>query len=375
VGAFLSTVLKEAGYRVGFYTSPHLVRFTERFKINNEEIRRDEAAELIRELRQTIVRQEPPTFFEATTAMALKYFAQKHTDIAVMETGMGGRLDATNVITPLVSVITNISLEHQIFLGKRLLAIAREKAGIIKNGIDVVTGVTQPAVIDFMRSTCMEKRAPMWRLGRDFRYRWSQRGFHYSGMDHRIGRLQLGIGGRIQGRNAALAMAALEILRGKGFAVSSRAVREGLNKAVWPGRMHVLSTRPILLLDGAHNPAAIRTLAAAIKKEWRYKRLILVLGIMEDKDIGAMVRGIVPLAHYTLYTRPVYPRAAEPDRLMAEAAHLNGKGEVEPSLMGALQKARAMADPEDMIVVCGSLFTVGEALSHLDPKRFRPDTL
>ncbi|MBW2144942.1 MAG: bifunctional folylpolyglutamate synthase/dihydrofolate synthase, partial [Deltaproteobacteria bacterium] len=202
VASFIGSILKEAGLRVGLYSSPHLVRFTERFRINDEEITSEKAESLIHELTEVFVSGEAPTFFEATTALAITYFAREKTDIAIMEVGMGGRLDATNVILPLVSVITNISLEHQFFLGARLLDIAREKAGIIKKGIDLVTGATQPAVLGLFESLAKEKKAPFWRLGKDSRYRTTESGLHYYGRKRRLNGLSLGLKGDFQARNA-----------------------------------------------------------------------------------------------------------------------------------------------------------------------------
>jgi len=373
VASFIGSILKEAGLRVGFYSSPHLVRFTERFKINDQEITQEKAEPLIRELTETFAPGEPPTFFEATTALAITYFARENTDIAIMEVGMGGRLDATNVITPLISVITNISLEHQFFLGPRLLDIAREKAGIIKDGIDLVTGATQPSVIGLFESIAKEKNAPFWRVGKDARYRTTGSGFHYYGMKLQLNGLRLGLKGDFQARNAALALTVIERLEGKGSKISSQDIRNGLGSNVWPGRMQVIAENPTIILDGAHNPSATRALARAIASGFKYRRLILVIGVMEDKDIGHLLQGIVPISDYVIYTRPVYSRAANPEILEAEAAFLKKPGEVVQRLTEALDRARAMADPQDLIIVSGSLFTVGEAMTYFDPETYRTD--
>ena len=375
VAAFTASILKQAGFRVGLYSSPHLVRFTERFRINDEEISHEKAAALINQLRDAFAPDEPPTFFEATTTMALVYFARENTDIAIMEVGMGGRLDATNVISPLVSVITNISMEHQFFLGSRLLDIAREKAGIIKNGIDVVTGATQPSVISLFKSLSDKKRCPLWRVGKDARYRVTGSGLHYYGPERRLNGLHPGLKGKFQVRNAALAIAVIERLEEKGFKISSRDIREGLEKTVWPGRMQAVAKDPAIILDGAHNPAAIRALTDSIRTGFKYRRLILVIGVMEDKDIGQLLRGIVPLSDYVIYTRPVYSRASSPEVLMAEAASFGKPGEIAPLLTGALDRAREMADPRDLIVVSGSLFTVGEAMTYFYPETYKADDL
>jgi len=372
VSAFLASVLGEAGFRVGVYTSPHLLRFTERFRINNREMSRESAAQLINELREAVVESEPPTFFEATTAMALIYFAREKTDLAIMEVGMGGRLDATNVIHPLVSVITNISLEHRDFLGTSIREIAGEKAGIIKEGVDLVTGVRKPQVVEQFRRLCREKEAPLWRIGEQVRYRMTSSGLHYQGLDCRMNRLQLGLKGSFQARNAVLALAVTELLRRKGIPVSEYQMRTGLKNVDWPGRMQVVSKNPEVLLDGAHNPGAARTLASAVRKEYPDRRIIVVIGIMDDKDIKGILRWIVPLADHIIYTRPQYYRSATPERLKAEALSYGGSGEVVPALFPALDRARVLARPSDVIVVCGSLFTVGEALPYFDPAKYHP---
>jgi dihydrofolate synthase/folylpolyglutamate synthase len=373
VAAMVEAILLEAGLRVGFYSSPHLVRFTERFRINGKEIRPEKAAAVAGEVMGAIDQKSPPTFFEVVTVMALMVFAREETDIAIMEVGMGGRLDATNVITPTVTVITNIALEHQFFLGRRLIDIAREKGGIIKPGVDLVTGATQPPVVERLEVICEEKHAPFWRLGRDIRYRTKGLMLDYYGFDKRYKALEVGLLGRHQHRNAALALAVIELLERKGFSFTEKAIRQGLQHPHWPGRMHVVAKDPLVMLDGAHNPAAVRHLADSVMRHFPHRRLIVVLGVMGDKDIGKIVQSIVPIADHVIYTRPEYHRAADPEVLMAKAAPWRKSGEVQPSVARALHKAKKMADPEDMILVTGSLFTVGEALSIVDPETYRPD--
>jgi dihydrofolate synthase/folylpolyglutamate synthase len=373
VSAMLESILMKAGMKVGFYSSPHLVRFTERFRINGKEITRAKTVDLVNELRGVINPSEPPTFFEATTAMALSCFAGENTDISIMEVGMGGRLDATNVIKPLVSVITNISLEHQDFLGNRLIDIAGEKAGIIKRGVDLVTGASQPSVINLFRETCEGRKATLHRIGRDFRYRSNGPEISYFGMQRDSRGLRPGLTGRYQGRNTALAMAVIEILETKGYRISEKDIREGLGDTVWPGRLQIMSRDPLVILDGAHNPGAARELADSITGGFSYDRLIAVMGIMADKDIKNIIRLISPVADYIICTRPDYYRAADPGNIMKEVSVLGKRGEAVDSLSGAIEKAKAMASSRDLILITGSLFTVGEALTILDPVRYRPD--
>jgi dihydrofolate synthase/folylpolyglutamate synthase len=375
VAAMMESILLKSGLKVGFYSSPHLVRFTERFRINGEEAPPEKVAAIAGELIKVIRPGPPPTFFEAITAMALIYFARENVDICIIEVGMGGRLDATNVIRPMVSVITNISLEHQFFLGSRLLDIAKEKGGIIKQGIDIVTAVTQPPIIRLFESICEEKKASIWRVGKDVRYRAKGSRFSYYGLNRKFKGLDLGLKGRFQARNAALSLAAIELLERKGYAFSSRDIVEGLKDTKWPGRMHVVSQEPLIVLDGAHNPKAIRELAHSIRSEFGYLRLILVIGVMEDKDIGKILKGILPMVDYVFYTRPEYYRSASPERLMEEGLRLGKKGTMVPKICDALDMARKMAEPTDMILVSGSLFTVGEAMTYFEPEKYRPDDI
>ncbi|MBW1801660.1 MAG: hypothetical protein JRJ85_13135 [Deltaproteobacteria bacterium] len=224
VGSMLESILSQSGLKVGFYSSPHLVRFTERFRINGEEMPPERAVDLTAEIQKIIHPDHPPTFFEVVTAMALAYFKREMVDIAIMEVGMGGRLDATNVIRPMVSVITNISLEHKEFLGSTLLDIAGEKSGIIKEGVDLVTAATQPRVISLFQRMCKEKHAPFWRVGRDVRYRGSGSKLNYYGFRRTFRGLDLNLMGKFQHRNATAALAVLELLEKKGIGLSSRDV-------------------------------------------------------------------------------------------------------------------------------------------------------
>ncbi|MGD8226655.1 MAG: folylpolyglutamate synthase/dihydrofolate synthase family protein [Desulfobacteraceae bacterium] len=375
VAAMMESILLKSGLRVGLYSSPHLVRFTERFRINGEEAAPDQLAAIAGELLKVIRPGHPPTFFEVVTAMALIYFARENVDICIMEVGMGGRLDATNVIRPVLSVITNISLEHQFFLGSRLLDIAKEKGGIIKRGVDLVTAVTQPPIIRLFESICEKKKAPIWRVGKDVRYRSKGSRFSYYGLKRNFKGIQLGLKGRFQLRNAALSVGGIELLERKGYAFSSHDIVEGLKDTKWPGRMHVVSREPFIILDGAHNPKAIRELAHSIGGEFEYRRLILVIGVMEDKDIGKILKGILPMADYVFYTRPEYYRSASPERLTKEGSALGKQGRIVPQIGDAIDRAREMADPTDMILVTGSLFTVGEAMTHFNPEKYRPDDI
>ena len=360
--AMVSSVLVRAGYRVGLYTSPHLVRFNERYRINEQDVGDAELLESFRRVRAVVDDREPPTFFEMTTAMALTLFAEERVDWAVLEVGMGGRLDATNVILPQVTVITNISLEHQEFLGFTIAAIAREKAGIIKNKVPLVTAATQPAALAVIKACCVREEAPWYRVGEHLRVRsQGARRFSYQGLDWHLRDLRTPLSGRHQLLNAATALGALELLARQGnCALGLEQVREGLISTRWPGRLEWLSRRPPVLMDGAHNLAGAMVLKRALQEEFTYDRLILVLGIMADKDLRGMIATLAPLAEHIILTRPRYERAAAPEVLLEAGRSFRQRMEVIERAEGALAKARELARSGDLVVVTGSLYFIGE---------------
>ena len=362
VAAMLSAILSRAGYPVGMFTSPHLVSFSERFRLGDEEVSPERLLALINEVRAAVDDAEPPTFFEFATAMAFLYFLQAGAAPIILETGMGGRLDATNVVQPLVSVITNISRDHQEHLGEGLLAIAGEKAGIIKPGAPLVTYARQKQVLQVFRSRCREVGAPLYQGGIDFKTRGKPRGsFDYFGLQQHISGLTLNLRGRHQYGNAAVALAVVELLGRDGFPVPEAAIREGLATARWPGRLEVVPQDPRVMLDGAHNPAAALTLAQNLKKARNHGRLILVMGVMADKDVDTILARLLPLAQMVIFTQPQYFRAATPRDLARRAQPYGLEILQTPRVAAAVQQAQSLAGPEDQIVVTGSLYTVGEA--------------
>ncbi|MBP8644752.1 MAG: bifunctional folylpolyglutamate synthase/dihydrofolate synthase [Syntrophobacteraceae bacterium] len=360
--AMLSSVLKEHGFRVGLYTSPHLVRFTERFRMNDVEVAPQRIMEVFQKIHPTLDPREPPTFFEAVTAMAFAYFAEEKADWAVIEVGMGGRLDATNVIHPEVCLVTNISFDHQQYLGSTLSSIAREKAGIIKEGVPVVTGARQPVVQGILKASCLKHAAPLFRIGRDFRVRRNGDGtFKYSGMRRQWPALPLPLEGPHQTGNAALALAALEVIEKQGgISLDGEAIRRGLSQVFWPARLEKLQENPLVILDGAHNPQGAESLREALKNSYSYRYLHLVLGIMADKDIRGIFRKLLPLAETAIFTRPRYVRAANPEELRRLARSYIRKHYVIPDPASAIEQAKHLAGPEDLICITGSLYFAGE---------------
>jgi dihydrofolate synthase/folylpolyglutamate synthase len=362
VAAMLSAILSRAGYPVGLFTSPHLVSFQERYRLGDQEIPPGRLLEVINEVRAAVDDHEPPTFFEFATAMAFLYFLKAGATPIILETGMGGRLDATNIVHPLISVITNISRDHQEHLGQGLVAIAGEKAGIIKPGTPLVTFARQKQVLQLFQQRCREVGASLYQGGRDFKTRGKPGGaFDYSGLEQDIPGLTLNLRGRHQYDNAAVALAVVELLRREGFSVSATAIREGLRSTRWPGRLEQVPQDRRVLLDGAHNPSAALTLAQNLKLARNHGRLILVMGIMADKDVDAILARLLPLAQMVIFTQPRYFRAATPRDLARRAQPYGLEILQTPEVAAAVQQAQSLAGPEDRIVITGSLYTVGEA--------------
>jgi dihydrofolate synthase/folylpolyglutamate synthase len=298
--------------------------------------------------------------------MAFVYFQEERVDLAVLETGMGGRLDATNVIDPLLALISPISLEHRQYLGKTLLQVAGEKAGIIKPGRPLFTTARQPRVVALLQEKCREVQAPFYAHGRDFRGRKTgPRIMDFRGRQNRWKGLHLGLAGSHQVLNASLSLAAAEMLPEMGFALKEDHLRNGLAETKWPGRLERVGDSPPVLLDGAHNPGAFRVLKQALEEEFPRRRLILVLGIMADKEIPKMMPNLVPLADLLILTRPHMERAASLELLRKHASPWKKPTLEIGDVGGALEKAMGEACREDLVVVTGSLYTVGEARAYL----------
>jgi dihydrofolate synthase/folylpolyglutamate synthase len=359
IAATAASILREAGYRVGLYTSPHLVDLRERIRINGEMITEDELDEMIEEVRRQV--GADVTYFEFLTAVAFLYFYRMGVDIAVLEVGMGGRLDATNVVNPLVSVISNISLEHREYLGDRLAAIAREKGGTIRDGGVCITAAKQKTVLKVLEGICRERGARFYRLGKHIRVRLHKDGtFSYRGIGKNYQQLACSLPGGHQIENTALALAAIEIMAKNGFPVDDQALYRGLHKTSWEGRLEILQSAPQLLLDGGHNQAGISALCRALQEHFSYKRLILIFGVLGDKNYPGMLKRIAPLADWIILTRPATERAVSPGDLASITKRYNDSVEVVAPPGQALQRALTLADKDDLICVTGSLYLVGE---------------
>ncbi len=368
IASGLSAILQAAGYRTGLYTSPHLIDFNERITVNSRQISNKRVVEAYHKVKKAHRGKRQPTFFEFTTAMALYEFADQGVDCAIIETGMGGRLDATNMVKPAVSIISNISLEHRMYLGNTIAEIAGEKGGIIKYRVPVVTGARQRDAVSMLESLAEKKKAPFYRFGKDFRVRRnSGQTFNYYGMDHTWRNLRTNLVGPHQVDNASLVLAACEALvRKKKFKLSEGHIRKGLSKINWPGRLEFVGQAPRILLDGAHNLAAARNLARFLRDSLPKTNITLVAGILDDKPYKAMLQPLMRLCKKVIVTRPAIDRALEPDVLYDVAKQVVRNVRQFPNVEEAVSHAVKTAKPDEVICVAGSLYVVGEAKQALD---------
>ena len=385
--AMTASILKEAGFKTGLYTSPHLSSFRERIQLNGRLITKKDVSELASGLRKIIKSNRRYSFFEVYTALALLYFRKERVDFAVLEVGLGGRLDATNVVNPLACGITHIGLEHTDKLGRTLVKIAVEKAGIIKRGSRVVVSPQPKAVLEKFRRECLKKKAKLWLVGEDISFKEvrphrqfeanpPESPFNKGGEEGDFGiyqicnikgvfdeyrQIKLPLLGRHQLANAALAVGLVESLRFSGVIISPAGIKKGLENVRWPGRLEVINRSPLLVLDGAQNGSSALALKRAIRRHFVYQRLILVLGISQDKDIKGIGRALKQIADVVILTRADNPRAAVPEKIKEQIAWGDKPLILTNCVSEAVQEAGKIARRRDLILVTGSLFVVGEA--------------
>lgn len=369
---FLQSILILNGYKVGVYLSPHLQRFSERFIIDNSEISNKDVVMLIEKIKPIIEEMtkndNTPTFFEIVTAMAFKYFKDEKVDFAVIEVGLGGRYDATNIVDSISTVITNVSLEHQDILGKTIEEIAYQKAGIIKNGVPLITAAKSKA-LEEIKKVAVEKKSSITVIDNGFWKKicggvdWQEFQIRGSLKDYNV---KTSLGGIFQGENIAITIAAIETLQMNGVYITDNSIIDGIENTINPGRMEIVGFEPLILLDGAHNIDAISFLKTTIEKDFVYKKLILVIGILSDKNILEMLNIITPIADSIIVTKSHSNRACNPTKLK----EMIGKKEVivKDEISDAIDYAKKIANKNDLICITGSLFTVGEARDYLFKK-------
>jgi len=364
--AMVASILTSAGYRGGSYYSPYVFDIRERVLLNGEMIPQSDFARLVDFIRphaEALAETEHghPTEFEFKTALAFLYFAEQKVDFAVLEVGLGGRLDATNIVNPLVSAITNVAMDHMEHLGNSIAEIAAEKAGIIKQGGHLVTAVSDPEAFDVIRRTCEERGSDLWWVHIEDGMPAVDRVLpHASRITHHASLITPRLPGDFQRINAALAVGIAEALRTKGVEVPESAIRSGLETAFLPGRLETLREKPTLVLDGAHNPDAARNLAEALREWFKYDRLILVMGMVKGHSVEEVVEILAPLADSFIATAPKSERAT-PASEVADAArsHCPDVSVVEP-VSEAVRRALESAGENDLILVTGSFYTIGE---------------
>jgi dihydrofolate synthase/folylpolyglutamate synthase len=372
--AFVESILRASGYRVGLYTSPHILDFRERIQINRQLIAPEEILHWVATLKQASEDLNlSPTFFEFSTLMALLHFDKQETDWNVVEVGMGGRLDSTNLCQGRVCIITPVSRDHESSLGTDLSRIAREKAAIIKHPCTVVCGSQEKEVIQVIQDQSRRYKAPLLQLGQDFQidiqsHSLQGQVFDFNSPEIWYKGLEISLAGRHQSVNAGLAVAACTVLNDP--SVTEQALRQGLRSASWPGRLEMCGTNPSLILDGAHNFDSFKKLTASLSELFPHKRKIWVFGIMKDKPLAEITELISDYADYIVVTRPKSDRSALPDLIRKAFTNFTKPIDLVDEIPLALDRAYHVADPDDLIVVTGSLFTVAEAKQVIDNQTY-----
>ena len=378
VSAMTESILRHQGFRAGLYTSPHLVDFRERIQINGIVIPETTLCRLVEEARghvedmNLVSKESHPTFFEVTTALAFSHFAENGVEVAAVEVGMGGRLDATNVISPDCTIITRISLEHTKYLGTSLAQIAGEKAGIIKTAVPVITAESSESeAFLVIAEVAKEKGCPVRVVGRDIQWRLidpSLQGTLVSIGD--IGEVRLPLLGSFQGVNAAMAYGAARELNRRGLEIEDDAIVRGLSNVRWPGRLEIVGTMPYVIFDVSHTPEGARVVAEDIDRLFGQK-VVLVLGVLDDKDLEGIARHFGRISKSAIATAPATRRAYPAERVAESLRGHVPKVVVERSVVEALRKGLAKASVDDVLLVTGSLYTVGEAKAWWDLREAR----
>jgi dihydrofolate synthase/folylpolyglutamate synthase len=371
--AFLESILRVAGFRTGLNTSPHLERINERFRVNGEEISDELFAttftrihSVIEELLAEGKLRAHPTYFECVTALAFEVFARERVDFAVIEVGLGGRLDATNIVCPVATVITRIDFDHENFLGHSVKEIAGEKAGIFKCQVPAVIAPQLPEARDVLLNQARELACPLVETGKAFRIEREEvedgrvRATVREMTTDRAIQLAPRLRGRFQLQNALNAVAVALILQGRNYRIGDEDIARGISEAEWPGRIERLQTRPDVYLDGAHNPGAARELARFVEENFHRRRVYIIFGAMRDKAVDEVTGMLFPLASEVIFTEPQTPRAVSATELAEMAGHHAAHYSVIAEAEQAMDEVLAKAQPEDAIFITGSLYLVGQ---------------
>jgi dihydrofolate synthase/folylpolyglutamate synthase len=382
--AMIAAMLQACGYRVGVYSSPHLVDIRERITINGQMIPQADFGRLVRQVEPIVARIKPhPSYFDVLTAVAFKYFADQKVDIAVVETGLGGRLDSTNVIKPEVTAITSISKDHMAQLGNTLGKIAAEKAGIFKKGVPAVSVIQNPEAEAVLKQVAEQVGAPLDIPGKSIEFSYRFESSRMLGPHNRVclttpntrfEHLAVPLIGEHQAINCGLALAVMDRLKGRGVEINDAKAMEGLAKTVIPGRMEMVSTTPRVLVDAAHNAASVDALMRAIGQHIPYDSMVVIFGCCGDKDIPGMLDRITAGADKVIFTNVNNIRSADPNELAARYVELYGKmAQVAPTLDEAMAIAQRAVTKEDLICITGSFYLVGEAKKYFAAKAARPE--
>jgi len=371
--AMIASILGAEGYKVGMFTSPHLSSFNERIIVSRRQIPSEDVIRIVGELKPLAeqMAQDPnlrhPTFYEVVTALAFKYFAEQDIDFAVLEVGMGGKLDATNVVRALVSVITNVSLEHTEVLGNTVLEIAEKKAGIIKKNVVLITATKDDKVFSLFSKICEQNNSKIFRVGMDISFKklnssLEGQNFKFDGLLNKFDELFIPLLGDHQLFNAALAIGAVEALNFHDIKILRETIGNGLRNVSWPGRLEIMQHRPLVVLDCAKDSEAARAVKEALLDYFSYERLIAVVSISSDKNIPEMIEHFSRVVdHFVITSHRVMDRAAKPSFIAKEVEKQSKSYEIVTDVKDAVKKAIEQASDSDMVVVVGSVFLVGEA--------------
>jgi len=372
---YIASILQKAGFKTGVYTSPHLVKFNERIAINGQQISDEDVVKAYEAVHAVDLGKRKATFFEIATAMGFYHFSRENVEWAVIETGMGGRFDATNITIPSVSVITNLSIEHTDYLGSTIQALAKEKGGIIKRRTPLVTAVSQASGKAVLKKLAIDNNAPMYELKKDFSIRKDlrQETFSYKGIHQNFGSLVKPLPGDHQKENLSLALAACELIfeqfkkSDERYDLTPELVKDGLSIAHWPGRLEHIQKDPLVILDGAHNLHASKVLQKHLTTSLKGKKLTLVIGILDDKPYEKMLNNLVPCAQNIIITKAKIDRSLEPD-VLKKAIQRISKTPVTiiEDVKAAIDHAIGQSQKEDAICVAGSLYVAGEAKEKFD---------